>query len=663
VWVAVPYSGTRRAATSQGLPTHAHAGPHLAVLHDAPGASRRDSSYRPRVGTSSRHTVVAVAMHSPLPAAVAILPNMSRLLHEAKERRIWRTLVAYPAGAFVVLEAVAFFVQNYGLPARSLTLVLIAIVVMFPAAVLWNWMHGPAGRQTFRRGELVTYGVLAAASLTIGGWYWATAAEPAVAPSVAPDASGQTAIAVLPFTTNGDTAGLGFLGDGIAENLIDWLSNQDGVRVISRSSSFALRELVDQPREIGRQLGVGRALLGRLEQSGDEVVVSVELVDTWDSGRLWGQRFAKPGSDLHELELEIANAIAQGLALGHPVGGPVAPSRAQNPEAYRLYLQGRYLTHGGSEVDIDEGLEILRRATSVDPSFTLAYAAIADALTQKALFAVAPSDALIGEARTAANSAIALDPSLSEAWTALASVRFFFDWDWEGAAEAFEKAIALGPANATAFQRYADLLWSQWRMSEARRIAAEALEMDPIDSNVMHAVGITALWDGDYQAAARAFGSWKRLHPTRLWSYLKEGLSLAFAGDCARGLELADESERLSEGWGSALYQSWLAWVYDLCDRPELLARAGRRLRKAEEENRIEDPLAMVFLLAAEGDVEGTIKWLEKSVDERSGSAPLLLSFWSEPARRIVPAAVLSDPRVLDLVRRMDLPPPADVDR
>jgi len=576
------------------------------------------------------------------------------------ERRIWRTLVAYPAGAFVVLEAVEFFVQNYGLPAKLLTVVLIAIVVMFPAAVLWNWMHGPAGRQPFRRVELTAYGVLIAASLAIGGWYWVTTPAPAVA---ATDADGRLSIAVLPFAATGDTAELGFLGDGIAENLINWLSDQDGVRVISRSSSFALRDLVDEPREIGRQLGVGRALLGRLEQRGDEVAVNVELVDTRDGGRLWGKRFAEPGASLNELEVEIASAIAQGLQLGGGAdGSQVAAARAENPEAYRLYLQGRFLTHSGSEADIDEGLEILRRATSLDPSFTLGYAAIADALTQKILFAEAPTDALIGEARTAANSAIALDPNLSEAWTALASVRFFFDWDWNGAEEAFEKAIALGPANATAFQRYADLLWSQRRMSDARRIAAKALEMDPIDSNVMHAVAITAMWGDDYAAAAEAFGDWKRLHPTRLWSYLKEGLSLAFAGDCPRALELADESERLSEGWGSALYQSWLAWVYKLCDRPELLARAGRRLRNALDENRIEDPIAMVFLLAAEGDVEGTIEWAEKSVDERSGSAPFLLSFWSEAARQVVPPAVLSDPRILDLLRRMNLPLPDEVE-
>jgi len=586
---------------------------------------------------------------------------MSRLLREARERRIWRTLVAYPAGAFVGLEAVEFFIQNYGLPAKLLTVVLILLVVLFPAAVLWNWLHGPAGRQPFRRLELAAYGALLGGSVAIAGWYWATAPEPAGAADTGTDADGRVSIAVLPFATVGDSAELGFLGDGIAENLIDWLSGQDGVRVISRSSSFALRDLVEQPQEIGRQLKVARALLGRIEMRGDEILVNVELVDTRDAGRLWGERFAEPEASVHELEAQIAGAIARGLRLGRAaVASSVPASRAEDPEAYRLYLQGRFLAHGGSEADIDEGLEILRRATSLDPSLSLAYAAIADALTQKALFAVAPSDALIGEARTAANSAIALDPNLSDAWTALGSVRFIFDWDWRGAEEAFEKAIELGPANATAFHRYADLLWSQRRMSDARRIAARSLEMDPIDSNTMHAVGITALWDGDYAAAAEAFGNWKRLHPTRLWSYLKDGLSLAFAGDCPRALELAEESERLSEGFGSALYQSWLAWVYTLCDRPELVARAGRRLRTALAENRVEDPIAMVFQLAAEGDVEGTIEWIETSIDERSGSAPFLGSFWSEPGRRVVPAAVLRDPRVFELVRRMNLPLPDD---
>lgn len=582
---------------------------------------------------------------------------MESLLHELKERRIWRTLLAYPAGAFVLLEAADFFVENYGLSPKIITVALIAAIGMLPVALLWNWRHGQAGRQPVQRQEVATHATLIAGTLIAIGWYWSVAA-PAERPPDSSAPESRPSIAVLPFATSTVDDDLRFLGDGIAENLVNWLAGLEHLRVISRSSAFAVRELRD-PAEIGRRLGVGRALLGRLERRDDRIVIQAELVDTRDGGQLWGDRFARPDDEVLELERAIVSAIVSGLELelSPEDAERVVANRTTSSEAYRSYVQGRHLTHSSASDDIDAGLEMLRESTRLDPQFTLAYAAIAQALTQKAFFATAPTAEVIGEARTAAQSAIALDETLSEAWTALASVRFFFEWDWIGAEDAFERAIALSPGNTTAYYRYADLLGALSRNDEAVAVAAAALELDPLDSNVLHAVGITRAWAGDFAEAAAAFAEWRRLHPGQPWAPIKEGVARASLGECDAGLSLASEAEAETGGWGSAFHQAWLGWIYKLCDQPELFDRAAERVEASIEEGRLGDPIAVVWIRLLQGDVESAIDWLERLVEARSGSAAFLGTF---PESDLSLPELTNDPRYRRLLERLNLPQPGN---
>ena len=582
--------------------------------------------------------------------------NISDFARQLRERNIWRAVVAYPAAGFVFLEAVEFFVSNYQLNAKFLTVAVILFVGALPIALIWNWCHGQPGTQSIGRRQGWSYALLTGLTLIAGGWYWVTTADPSRAGDTDLGPSADMSIAVLPFESIHGGSELDYLCDGIAESLINTLSAIPELKVISRLSAFALRDRASHPQEVGSRLGVGRLLAGQLERRGDNVVVRATLVDTRNGRQLWGARFVRPMAEILELEDMITSDIATALRLELPTRPASSSSTGGvDPTAYRHYLQGRFLAHSSTADEIDRGLTHLRETTRLEPSFAPAYAAIADAMIVKAFFSAAPSAEIVGEARTAAQSAIALNPDLAEAYVALASIRMFFDFDWPGSEDAFRKAISLGPSSSPAYYRYANLLTGLARFDEAVRMAERAVEIDPIAIGALHAFGLAKLFGGDFEGAAVAFGNAIEIRPDWTWGYVKKSLAHALNGEDTEALALAEQTEKLTGEWGSAFLQGWLAWVYSVTEQDELLQRVADRINQGIEDNRIEDPFGVALTYLATGEFSLALDWAERSVNERSPNAV----FWSVGTAdylKLAPATFREDPRCIEDLRRMDLP-------
>ena len=581
---------------------------------------------------------------------------MSDFARQLRERNIWRAVVAYPAAGFVFLEAVEFFVSNYQVNAKFLTVALILVIGALPIALIWNWCHGQPGAQSIGRREGSSYALLTGLTLIAGGWYWVTTADPSGAGDTDLGPSADMTIAVLPFENIQGGSELEFLCDGIAESLINTLSVIPELKVISRLSAFALRDRASHPQEVGSRLKVGRLLAGQLERRGDNLVVRVMLVDTRDGRQLWGARFVRPMAEILELEDMITSDIAAALRLELPTRRTTSSrTGGVDPNAYRHYLQGRFLAQGSTADKIDLGLTHLREATRLEPSFAPAYAAIADAMITKAFFSTSPSAEIVGEARTAAQSAIALNPDLAEAHAALASIRMFFDFDWPGSEDAFRKAISLGPTSSPAYYRYADLLIGLARFDEAVQMAERAVEIDPIAIGALHAVGLAKLFGGDFEGAVAAFDTVIEVSPGWSWGYVKKSLAHALIGEDAEALALAEQAEKLTGEWGSAFVQGWLAWVYSVTEQDELLQRVAERVNQGVEDDRIEDPFGVAVTYLAIGEISLALDWAERTVNERSPNAV----FWSAGTAdylKLAPTAFREDPRFIELLQRMDLP-------
>jgi tetratricopeptide (TPR) repeat protein len=436
-----------------------------------------------------------------------------------------------------------------------------------------------------------------------------------------------------------------------------------GIRVISRYSAFNLRDLVANPLEAASRLGVDSVVVGRLESRAGRVIVNAELVDARDNQQMWGARFDRPSGELLKLEDEIASSIGTSLTveLDADQVTRVSRYRPEVPEAYQHYLQGRFLRYGSTSEEIDKALAHLREATRIDPGFAPAYATIADTLTIKLLFSMAPPETVLGEAQTAAQSALALDPNLPDAHAATGLVKHYLEFDWRGAVEAFERALAIGGATSTVYIRYANLLEVLGRFDDAIETARQGLAIDPISIGLLHALGIGLFYEEDFAASADAFERAIELHPTWTWGYIKGARSHAYAGNSERAAELASRAETMTNGWGSAMMQAWLAMGYRFTNRNDLVERAWQRITAGIERGEIEDPLAVVDIALLRNDVDLALAWWNKMVEQRHPnlSYALLYDFMAtgmDDKGRLVPVAFAASEDFRSTMASLDYP-------
>ncbi|MGD8930899.1 MAG: hypothetical protein PVI22_18200 [Lysobacterales bacterium] len=577
------------------------------------------------------------------------------LITQLRQRRIWRVLIAYPSAVFVVLQVIEFFNNNYGLDHRYMTAAIIAAIILFPASFFWNWRHGEAGKQALVRAELGVYIVSLVFAVSAVAWYFHTA------PATRPDSPEQPDtvhfIAVIPFDNASGDDEVQYLCDGIAEGLINWLSTVPGVKVASKSASFRLRDQSDNTAELTRMLNVDSVLRGRLEKRGDQIVVSAALVDLKDESQLWGERLVRPVSAIMDLERSIVAAIEQGLRIkvSDAQTKQQITGGTDNPQAYQHYLRGHYLVQSTDDEAIHQGLDELREAIRIDPRFALPYSDIAHSMVQLLEYGWDSGQSLLGEARNAAYSAVALAPDLPEAQTALAAVHQTITFNWAEAEKAYDAAMALQPANPGPYDSYSDFLWATLRFDRAIAMARKALQLDPMDSSALHAVGISLLYKGDFAGAAAAFRDWNRFHPGSTWSFIKYALALALGGQCDAAAEPAATAERLLERRDSALARAWLAWGYQACKRAEPYARSIDRLQQILQET--PEPTGVGFYEMLEGDLDGLVETMQRIVADRSPLTIYMQLYLLDTFKGPLQGQVATDPRVRTLIRGLNFPP------
>ena len=539
---------------------------------------------------------------------------MKTLLQQAKDKRIWRVFIAYPSVTFVLLQGVEFFINHYGLDPRTLTVTLLAALVLLPAAILWNWRHGEAGQQSVVRSEVVFYLVSLLMAAALIGIYWSRSQPPLDAQQLltAPDpvnyalpprSDSVQSIAVLPFKNVGGDASDQYLSDGIAESLINWLSQQNDLRIASKSASFRQRENND-PLELARALGVESVISGNLERIGDQFVVSVSWVDARDDSQLWGEKLTQSGNDILAIEMALVDAIQAGLGqrLSRSSQEPLVLGGTHEPAAHEHYLRGHFLIQSTDPDTIYLGIDELRAAIAVDPGFARPYADIADGLSQLVSYGLVLDEGLKGEARTAAFTAVALAPELPEAHIAMAILQQYVFFDWAAADEAYEASIALTPSSPVPYHRYSDFLVLTLQLEKSRQMARQAMLIDPLDSSAMHAVGINAMARRQFDEGVEILGEWVKFYPQSRWAKVKYALLLSQQGNCARATEVTDTFTAQDYGNLTGLMASWLAWGHHLCGNEVDYALARRQvIKEGSKQNVTVDP-GMIYLAAIEGD-------------------------------------------------------------
>lgn len=583
--------------------------------------------------------------------------SVQRFVQQLRDRRIWRVLVAYPSVAFVLLEAIEFFTSNYGLDTRALTVGLIIAIVLFPAAFIWNWLHGEEGRQEFTGYELSSYFVIGVAALVAAGWYLKTSAAPAQVHA----ATGETvtSVVVLPFENVTGNEELTYLTEGISENLINWLASVPGIRVVSKSAAFRYRGDAFDNEALTQEFGADSAIRGSLDTRGEQLVISASFSRLDDDSQLWGERLVRPLDEVIFLERSIVSAIKDSLALrlNDAQGRAAASGSTDNPEAYRRYLRGHHLIQATDTDSIEQGLDELREAIRLDPRFGLPYADIADALSQMVFYGILEDPALIGEARNAAYSAVALAPDLPEAHTALALMHQYMTFDWPAVDAAYEAAIALSPQNPAPYHRYADYLWVTLRFDKAREMALRAIEIDPLDSSSMHAVGVVELFAGNFEEAAKALGEWNRFHPQSHWSYVKHAVALSLAGRCDEAAQQLAKVEQLTGGQMSTLGNAWIGWSHEICGREDLYQEKKRAIIAAQQQHPDKLDPALIWFYMTEGEVDKAVDLMWQMAETKHPATMFMQVYMVDFMQTSEFGGVQDDPRYLQLIADLNFPP------
>ena len=298
-------------------------------------------------------------------------------------------------------------------------------------------------------------------------------------------------LAVLPFENLSGDPQQEYLSDGMTDAVTTNLAQIADLRVISRTTSMHYKHTQKTAPEIARELGVDALVEGSVVRSGDQLRLTVQLIQTRDDRHLWASSYDRELANALLLQDELAREIAGQiqLRLTPEQEQRLAKGQRVDPETYILYLQGRFYWNQRKEQDLTKAIACFEEAIRRDPHFAPAYAGLADSYVVLPFFSPTASKPLYAKAHEAASQALALDPSLAEAHNSEAYARMYRDWDFKGAEEEFQKALAINPNYATAHQWYAELLSLEGRHQQAIAQITRALELDPQSAVVHHQAG------------------------------------------------------------------------------------------------------------------------------------------------------------------------------
>ena len=315
--------------------------------------------------------------------------------------------------------------------------------------------------------------------------------------------SGQPSVAVLPFDDLSPEKDQGFLCEGFSESLINALTRIKDLRVPGRTSSLSFRGQGQSPREIGQKLNVSAVLEGSVQRAGEELRITVKLINVSDESVQWSEQYSRKLVDVFAIQDEITLKVVEELRI-ELAGGEKAEITKRdtlNPEAYELYLQGRHFRWIENKANFLRAKDYFEQAIKKDPRYSSAYAGLADVYMLLGIFSMASRRETAQQAQRAARRALELDPDSPEAHASMGVVLEVFEWDWAGAEREFKRAIALNPNHFEAHYEYAFLLGRLRRLDEAERGFKRSLEIDPLSYRAHQYLGWVYRLKGDEEKA------------------------------------------------------------------------------------------------------------------------------------------------------------------
>jgi serine/threonine protein kinase/Tfp pilus assembly protein PilF len=455
-------------------------------------------------------------------------------------------------------------------------------------------------------------------------------------------------IAILPFENISGNPDLDYLSDGITENIIDKLAQLPSIKkVIARSSVFRYKGKEINPQVIGHDLGVEAALISKMYQRGDELSLTVELVNTSDNSRIWGKQYKKNISDIIAIQEDITDSIADNLRL-KLTGEEIERLKkrfTQDTEAYKKYLQGRFFLNRRTEEGIEMAIKYFKQAIDIDPNYAMAYAGIADSYSLIGTYSYLRPHEAYPLAKKAALQALEIDNTISEVHTSLAAIFRYYDWDWKEAGKKFKRALELNPNNATTHHWYAFYLTIFARFDEAIKEIKRAQQLDPLSSIINTDIGMILYYARQFDEAEEQCFKTNEIDPNFWKVYLCLGMVYIQKELYNEAIVELEKAIKINPFDQRSL--AYLGYAWGMLGRKDQTLKILDELLKQAKEKYVSAVNIATLYISIEEEEEA-IAWLEKAYEEHEP----LLTF-----ARVRPTfdALRSNTKFKELLEKIDL--------
>jgi serine/threonine-protein kinase len=499
--------------------------------------------------------------------------------------------------------------------------------------------RAPHRSRSSRTGSWIAVAVVV---LLIGvGAYWVATRTPATPQAI-------DSIAVLPLINDTGSDDTEYLSDGIAESLINALSQLPRLRVMARTTVFRYKGRQEDPRTIGRELGVRAVFTGRVVQRANRLSIQADLIDVESGMQLWGDRYTRSAADILIVQEEIARRIAEGLRL--KLTGTeqqlLARQLTTSASAYELYLKGRYYSFKFSKEGFDKGLEYLKQAVQADPNYVMAYVGMVE------YYAIYTTADAAARAREAATKALALDDTLADTHYAAAVVAQMFEWNWPTAELEYQRALALGPGSAATHLWYGTYLSTVGRSDEGIHQLTLAQQLDPFSVLTITSLGRAFYFARRFDEAIAYLQRASELDSQFWMAHMFRGLALQQLRRYDEAIAEARIVEPLLPN-GPAIIGQALAAAGKRAEASQVLAKLTPPHPAADSPAcgvtpGCTTPWAMAMLQTALDNKDEAFRFLDKAYAVRWSFLPMV---------KVDPAldTLRSDPRFEDLLRRLRL--------
>jgi TolB-like protein/Tfp pilus assembly protein PilF len=587
---------------------------------------------------------------------------ISRFWQELKRRNVVRRNTVYAATAFVILELVSILIEPFGLPDWTLKLVVLLLSVGFVVSLLLSWFYdfnpegelekalpvqlvkmedNPVSSSTWKIASYISF-VVIIGLITFNFVSGNNRSEKI--------AILEKSIAVLPFENMSDDENNAHLGGAFTDEIIMELQKIKAFdRVLSRTSTMQYDENRPTIPEIAEKLNVNYIIEGSIQRHEEEVRIRVQVIRANQEDHIWAGEYNGKWKDIFSIQDEIAYKVANELktVLSEEEIEQIDQQQTDNPDAYDMYLKGRYFWNKRTENGTKDAIEYFSKAIELDTNYALAYAGLADAYIILAIYDwYLPYQESYLKAKEIALNALEIDPTLAEAYTSLALVKFYYEWDWSGASINFKRAIELNPDHETAHHWYSMYLTVVGKHDDAIAEAKHARELNPFSPIIVRNVGRRLYFARKYDQASeeslKALTITPDFFPT-YWTlgliYLQKGMFSEAILEMQRAVEYSGDS---------FLIKSILGYVYGVTGNQAKAQVILNSLLEKSKEGTVPS-IAFAYIYIGLGDNDNAINWLEKAYDERSSKLVYLnASPIFDPLR--------SEPRFLDLVDQMNFP-------